>query len=343
MVSAFTSRCPLYCFCIRFNNQPTLMISRPFFFLLLLVAAACAGAPSDKQSGEGRPRIAVIPKSVANTYWQYVKAGAQQAGQTLGCEIVWQGPADESDLQRQIALMQDFTAEGVAAIVLAPLDSRSLVASVKAARKRGIPVIIFDSDLEGEGYDSFVATDNLDAGRECARFVGQLTGLGEKPRIAVLRYLEGSASTTAREAGFLQGLAADLPDAQVVSAERFAGTTVESAFTAAAELLKTAQPDLVFCPNESSTQGMLQAIAAYGKPVRLVGFDANETLIAGLQAGQIEGLAMQDPKKMGYLAVETAMKVIGNQPFPGRINTEIHILTRENISQPDMQSLLNLP
>ncbi|WP_199200296.1 ABC transporter substrate-binding protein [Adhaeribacter arboris] len=287
-------------------------------------------------------KIAVIPKGSTHTYWKSVHAGAMKAASELGnVEVIWQGPQKEDDRQMQIQVVQNFISRGVNGIVLAPLDERSLVPPVKAAIKRKIPVVIFDSDLGSKEYASFVATDNFAGGKLCAQRLAELTG--GKGKIIMLRYSEGSASTHAREEGFLAGMKEYAPDAQLVSTNQYAGATMEKAFQASQNLLnRFADVNGIYCPNESSTQGMLRALQTAGKAgkVKFVGFDSNETLITALNAGTIQGLALQDPFNMGYQGVKTAVAVIKGDAFEKRIDTGITMATKENINDPKINALL---
>jgi ribose transport system substrate-binding protein len=145
---------------------------------------------ADDRAAAAKPlTIAMIPKGTTHSYWKTVHAGAQKAAQELDVTLYWQGPLKEDDRQIQIQTLQNFISRGVDAIALAPLDARSLVAPVKTAHHRGIPVIIFDSDLASTDYQSFVATDNRQGGRLCAERMRQV--LGEKGK--VIRMHPGTA------------------------------------------------------------------------------------------------------------------------------------------------------
>ena len=119
-------------------------------------------------------------------------------------EIIWKGPLKEDDREAQISVMENFISRGVSGIVLAPLDDVALRAPVATATRRGIPVVIIDSDLKSDAYASFVATGNYRGGRLGAQKLAEL--LDGDGRVVMLRCLEGSASTTNREQGFLDCL-----------------------------------------------------------------------------------------------------------------------------------------
>lgn len=302
---------------------------------VLLWLAACS-------SGEKKTRIAVIPKGTTHIYWRSIHAGAAKAAKESGVEIIWQGPQQEGDRQRQIEIVQNQISQGVDAIVLAPLDSRSLVPSVSTARKRNIPVVIIDSSLESEEYESFIATDNHKGGYLCAKRLSEL--LGGKGKVLMLRYMEGSASTEQRERGFLDGMAEFGGEIELLPHDQFSGATMEKALSVSQNLLnRYPEIDGIFCPNESSTQGMLRALQTAGKAgqVKFVGFDVNDALLEGLKNRQIHGLALQDPFHMGYIGVLTAVQVLGKQPAERRIDTGVRMLTLDNIQDPEIQALAN--
>lgn len=311
--------------------------------VLILAAAAGCGSNS-KTAGTGKLKIAVIPKGTTHVFWKSIHAGAAKAASETGCEIIWQGPHKEDDRQMQIQVVQNFTSRKVDAIVLAPLDDRALVSPVSGAVKRGIPVVIIDSDLQSPDYSSFVATDNYAGGKLCAQRLCSLTG--GKGRVIMLRYAEGSASTANREQGFLDGLKEFGPDIEILSSSQYAGATIEKAFQAAQNLLNR-HPDVeaVFCPNESSTQGMLRALETAGRAgkVIFVGFDCNETLLGAMKEQKIQGLALQDPFNMGYMGVKTAVSVTKNESVEKRVDTGVKMLTPENMQDQAMQDLINPP
>lgn len=322
------------------------LISTALSFLILV---GCSPSSKEDQNSttntsadSKKLRIAVIPKGSTHSFWKSIHAGAVKAGQETGTEILWQGPQKEDDRQMQIQVVQNFISRGVDGIVLAPLDDRSLATPVSSAVKRKIPVVIIDSGLQSQDFSSFVATDNKMGGKLCAQHLAKL--LGGKGKAIMLRYNEGSASTAEREAGFLEGMKEYAPNVELISTNQYAGATMEKAFQASQNLLnRFAQVDGIYCPNESSTQGMLRALQTSGKAkkVKFVGFDANETLIAGVQNGEIHGLAVQNPFEMGYAGVKTMVAIIKNEKYEKKIDTGVKLVTAENLNEPDTQQLVN--
>ncbi|MDD5673204.1 MAG: substrate-binding domain-containing protein [Chitinivibrionales bacterium] len=285
--------------------------------------------------------IAVIPKGTSHVFWKSVHAGAVKAAQEQGVAIVWQGPQREDDRTLQIEVVQNFISRGVSAIVLAPLDETALVRPVEAALKRGIKVVIIDSDLKSGGYSSFVATDNYAGGKMAARRLAEL--IGGTGNVLMMRYVEGSASTANRERGFLDGMKEFAPAAVLVSTDQYGGATAESALQAGQNLLnKYTSLAGIFCPNESSTFGMLRALETAGKAgaIKFVGFDASGPLLSGLQSGKIQGLIVQDPFKMGYVGVTTAVAALKGAAVEKRIDTGVRLITPENVGDPQIKELI---
>jgi ribose transport system substrate-binding protein len=288
-------------------------------------------------------RIAVIPKSTAHVFWNSVEDGARHAASELGVDIIWKAPLKESDRAGQIQLVQQLTADNVDGIVLAPLDSRALVGPVRAATQAGVPVVIIDSGIEAEAgadYVSFVATDNEKGGQLGGEKMAEL--LEGEGKVVLLRYMAGSASTTEREAGFLSAIARH-KGIEVISHNRFAGTTSGEAQTAALNMMDVLrQADGIFCPNESSTEGMLQALRKEGLAgkVHFVGFDAAPPLVKALDQGEIDALVVQNPFIMGYTGVRTLVQHLDGKSIKRRIDTGVAVATRENRQQPEIKALL---
>ncbi len=317
----------------------------------LLAVGALAALGSCKRDGTGgaggKPRIAVIPKGTTHEFWKTVHAGVKKAAEEDGLDAVWKGPLKEDDLKAQIELVQSFVAQKVAGIVLAPLSDKALVSPVKAAKAGGIPVVIFDSALQGEEHDAFVATDNLAAGKLAAEEM--VKTLGGKGKVVVLRYQEGSASTMEREKGFLDAIRAQ-GGIEVVSDNQYGGATTESAFSTSESLLAARQAatggvDGIFTPNESTTFGMLLALrkANLAGKLKFIGFDASDKLVEGVKQGHLHAIVLQNPLKIGYLAVKTAGKLLRKEAVERRIDTGAQLVTVGNLGDDAVKELLRPP
>jgi ribose transport system substrate-binding protein len=294
-----------------------------------------------QQEGVKKIQIAVIPKGTTHEFWKSIHAGAVKASRELGVEIIWKGPQKEDDRAQQIMVVEVFINRGVDGIVLAPLDDRALCRPVQDAVRENIPVVIIDSALQGEDHISFVATDNTKGGVLAARRLGKL--LGGKGGIFLIRYQEGSASTTKRENGFLDTITSEFPDISLLIQDQYTGATTETAYQLAENLLgRFPEVDGIFCPNESSTFGTLRAVQESGLAgkIKFVGFDSSPKLIQALRDGQLHGLVLQDPMKMGYLGVKQMTLHLRGHTIENRIDTGVYLATRENMDNPEIRNLL---
>jgi ribose transport system substrate-binding protein len=323
------------------------------FLLIVLVAIvtlSCNKSGSPAASGKKKLTIAVIPKGTTHEFWKSIHAGSNKAAGELSAqgnevEVIWKGPLREDDREQQIQVVEGFTAQGVDGIVLAPLDNRALVRPVEDAKRAGVPTVIIDSALESDAIVSFVATDNRKGGVLAADRLGQL--LNGKGKVLVLRYAEGSASTTDREEGFLGEIKQKFPGIELVSTDQYAGATRDTAKRASENLLNRFGDEVqgIFTPNESATAGMLLALQDIGKAgkVTFVGFDASQVFIDAMNANQLHGIVVQNPFNMGYLGVRSIVDHLQGKPGEKRIDTGVTMVTRDNLEAPEIQTLLHPP
>ena len=318
-------------------------------YLTLLLTGILLFACGSGDKNNGKKTIAVIPKGTTQVFWQSVHAGAVKAGVEENVNVVWIGPEKEDDRQQQIALLDNQIMNEVNGIVLAPLDEMALRRPVRAAVKKGIPVVIMDSGLKDseDVYSSFVATDNFAGGRLAAQQMGKM--LNGKGKVVVLRFVEGSSSTEKRANGFIEGIK-EFPGIEVVSDEQYAGATKSTGQQTSENLLLRFRDengnltfDGVFCTNESSTYGMMMALRRLqlAKTVKFIGFDASDPLIEGLKNGEIQGIIIQNPFKIGYLGVKTMCDVLNGKKVAKRIDTGVSFLTLDNLNDPKIQEIIH--
>jgi ribose transport system substrate-binding protein len=319
------------------------------FMALAATALAIVFCAAPVNGADKKYTIAVIPKGTTHEFWKSIHAGANKAAQEVGCDILWKGPLKEDDRDDQIKVVENFVTLGVSGIVLAPLDDTALRMPVAEAKRQGIPTVIMDSDLKAKDYVSFVATDNRKGGYTAGKELARL--LNGKGKVAMLRYAEGSASTTNREDGFLDAMK-ETPGIEVVSSNQYGGATTESAYKASENMLGrfkgadgTVALDGIFACNESTAFGMLRALqdGGYAGKIKFVGFDSSAKLIEALKSGEMNATIVQNPFKMGYLGVKTIVASLNGETVDKRIDTGAYLVTKENMDQPEIAEILNPP
>jgi ribose transport system substrate-binding protein len=323
----------------------TAIIKRSLFVFLVLLPLSPACSNSGTPIRPAREVIAVVPKGTLHLFWKTIEAGARAAGVDLGVEILWKGPLKENDRAAQIALVEQLVTQNVSGIVLAPLDDTALLRPVRAASQRGVPVLIFDTGLKGtpgRDFISLVATDNYAGGKLAAQRLTDV--LGGTGTVGLLRYQVGSGSTTDREEGFLDGIR-EVPGFRVSLENQYGGVTVGETLQKSEEILDILREmQGIFCPTEPTTYGVMVALRKHSLAgnLKLIGFDSSEELIRGLESGEIDALVLQDPWRMAYLAVQTMVRHLRGESVPLRIDTQVRIITKPDLDDPEIKLLLGL-
>src|SRR5262249_35439070 len=208
-----------------------------------LTLAGCTGSGQGTAAGQNsRYRVAGIPKGLTNEVWQAIHRGAQRAAADPNAqkgwdvEVIWQGPAQESDAQEQMKIVDRELAARVNGIVLAPQRSDTMVEPVQRAVKRNVPVVIIDSGLANQDIIvKYVATDNYNGGRLAGERLLKVLADEDKtrPKLILFRYAVGSESTEKREKGFEDYVAEQEREGKAkvewLSKDKFAGATVDTA------------------------------------------------------------------------------------------------------------------
>jgi len=333
----------------------TVIIRAPVVVAICLAAllhTGCSkpGQPGGDTAGSGKIKIAAVPKSTGGEFWETVASGARRAASEVGAELIWVGPLTETEIAEQNKIIDNMINIGVKGLALAPLNPQAQRKPVEDVVRNGIPVVIFDSDLDGDAYSSFVATDNRKGGELAAEKMTRL--LGGKGRVVVINYVQGTGSTEARAAGFKAKATAN--GLEIAAAPYPETGTIEGAKNAAANTLEgfvkdgRLAIDGVFAANLYTTMGAVSALEDLRKSgikveAKFIGFDSSKKLVDDLQAGIIHALVVQNPDKMGYLAVKTTWQVIQGETVPARIDTGVEVVTKERLANDaEMRKLVGL-
>lgn len=307
--------------------------------VILLSALAACGPGSG--SASGKLTIAVVPKSIGLFYWGTVHAGAEAAAQKLGVNIIWKGTAQETDVTGQTNILQDFLNQHVDGIVFAATDEKALVPIVQQANGAKIPILNIDSGISPQTIP-LVATDNVKAASDAADELNSL--LHGNGNVALLPFVPTAATSIQREQGFTQQLG-KYPGLKLV-AKQYDQSDVNTALSVMQNILN-AHPDLngVFAANEPGVIGTIHALQAANKvgKVEVVGFDNATDEVTALQQGQIQALIVQNPYQIGYQGVADMVKMIHHQSVPQSTDTGATVVTRQNMNDPKIHSILYPP
>ncbi len=320
------------------DKNRIIMKNKLYSFVLFLLSIIIL-YPSCSNNKSQNLRILVTPQSVVASFWVTVKAGADSAGKELSVEVIWKGPPTEADVNNQISILEDYINQRIDAIVLAALDTKALIPVVRNAVSKNIPVITIDSGIDSDEPKSFIATNNVLGANMAAKVLAQL--IGYKGDVALIPFFPGTSTSIERERGFREEIA-KYPDIKLVTVQ-YSQNDMAIAM-AVTENILTSFPDIdgIFAANEPGVIGASQAVSARGLAgkVKIVGFDAAENEIDALKKNIVQALVVQNPFKMGYLGVKSAVDVINGKEIPKRVDTGVTVVTMENFYNEEIQKLL---
>jgi ribose transport system substrate-binding protein len=317
--------------------------------LLVSCAPPAAQAPSGgtqataapaAASSTAKPYIPVISKGFQHQFWQAVKQGSEQAAKDFNVDITFEGPGSESEVDKQIEMLQTALDKKPAAICFAALDSKAAIPLLEKAKAAGIPVVGFDSGVDSDIPVATAATDNIAAAAYAADKMAEL--IGGKGKVAIIAHDQTSRTGIDRVKGFTDRVKEKYPDITIVSTEYGAGDPLKS--TEIAKAVITANPDLkgYFGANEGSMKGVMNGVKESGMEGKIVmiGYDAGKQLKDAIKAGIVAGAISQDPVGIGYKCVEAAVKAIKGETVAKVIDTGFKWYDKTNIDAPEMQPLL---
>ena len=314
-------------------------------FAGFLAIITTAGMVQSSHAADAQPTIPIIVKDTTSNYWQIVLAGARKAGKDLNVKVPELGAQSESDINGQISILENAVSENPAAIVISPTQRAALGKPIDEAAKK-VKIIGIDSAADSKAFTSFLTTDNVQGGRIAADGLGEAIkakyGKAEGD-VALITSIAGVGSLDERAKGFKEELKAKYPGLKLV-ADKIADGQATTGLNIMTDLI-TANPNLrgVFASNLIMAQGAGQAIAEnkVADTIKLVGFDSDDKLIKLLKDGTITALVVQDPYRMGYDGVKTALAAFKGEKVEANVDTGANLITKENMDSPRSQELLN--
>ena len=294
-------------------------------------AAPPAGGPASEAAA--KPVIGVSLLTRTHPFYQDLESGLLEAAERHGYTLTIQ--AGEFDVARQKDQIENFIVSRVAAIVLAPCDSKSIGTTIEAANRAGIPVFTADIAVLADGVQvvSHVASDNVAGGRLAADALA--SALGSRGTVAIIDHPEVE-SVIQRVKGFEERLAAAYPEMKVVAKLSGRGTK-DMAFRTAEDILQ-AHPSLdgIFGINDDSALGALAAIEKAGRSgrVTIVGFDAIPEARAAIAAGKIYADVVQQPREIGSRTVDAVAAYRAGQRVEPVTLIACQLFTRADAAPP---------
>lgn len=296
--------------------------------------AAPAAAKSDKIY------IPVISKGFQHQFWQAVKQGAEKAAKEFNVEITFEGPETETQVDKQIEMLQAALGKKPAAIAFAALDSKAATPLLEKAKAGKIPVIGFDSGVDSDIPVTTAATDNKAAAALAADKMALL--IGNEGEIALVVHDQTSRTGIDRRDGFTNRIKEKYPNIKIVDTQYGGGDQLKS--TDLAKAIIQAHPSIkgFFGANEGSAIGVINAVTELKKDgkITVIGYDSGKQQMDAIRSGKMAGAITQDPIGIGYWSVKAAVQSIKGETVPKLIDTGFHWYDKTNIDAADIKPLL---
>jgi ABC-type sugar transport system substrate-binding protein len=297
------------------------------------LALGLAGCGTDGGSSGGGQRegvkIGMSVSTLNNPFFVQLRDGAQAQAGKLGAALTITDA--QNDASQQVNQVQNFTSQGMKAIIINPVDSNAAAPAVTLADRAGIPVIAADRGIAGAEVAQTVASDNVAGGKLAAEELA--AQLGDKGQVIVLQGTPGTSASRDRGQGFEQGIKA-FPNIRVV-ARQPADFDRTKGLDVMTNLLQS-HPDVtgVFAENDEMALGAIKALGdRAGQQVKVVGFDGTPDGLAAIQNGTLAASIAQQPRLLGQQAVDAAVKAAGGATLDKTVAVPVKVATKENVSE----------
>ena len=290
-------------------------------------------------------RIAVVLKSTRDDFWTTVRSGIEDGVKALNekmgytgedqITVSFDGPADDTDVEKQIDLIDTVLSENPSILCIAAIDRQSCEAQLEMAAENDIPVIMIDSGVENGPISALCATDNYGAGAEAAKKLAE--AVGDDGQIAVMTHRETAQTSQDREKGFTDEITKNHPNIEIVNISH---ENEDFTMEKMADAVFTLYPDVegYFCTNEAASEAVLSAADAAGKELAIVGFDSGEVQRSAVENGTQTGFIAQNPYGMGYASVIAGVRADLGLDVDTFINTSYQWIDSSNIENEEYSS-----
>lgn len=304
---------------------------------VLIIASCVCVLTGCRKADSGKPRVALVMKSLANEFFKTMEDGAREHynANSDKYELITVGIKDELDVAQQIKLVESMIAQGVNAIVIAPADSKALVGVCKKAMSEGITVVNIDNKFDAEALASrdvkipFVGPDNRKGAKMAAEYLSKKLTKGDK--VAIIEGAPNAFNGIQRKLGFEDAM--NEAGMQIVSSQTGYWETTKANSVASAIIVAEPELKAILCANDSMALGALAAVKAAGKmnDILIVGFDNIEAVKRALKQGQILCTVDQHGDKLAVFGIEYALEIITEGHTPQDRETSVDLITSETL------------
>lgn len=322
--------------------------------LMLVGLTACGGGSASAPQGEVESagtvsegqaqstssktiKVAYIVKAMTDQFWIDMKEGAEVAAREKNVELLFQAPEKETDVEKQIQMVENAIVSRVDAIVLSAADSKALNPVIVKANQANIPVILVNDTIDNEalkadnGYvETYVGIDQYEAASLAGKYAAENLDGG---KVLLLEGPGGVDALAQRLAGFKDQLEGK-PGFEIVSSQN-ANCDRNEAFNVMQNVL-TSNPDVsvVWAVNAEMGQGAIQAIEQAGKTgeISVFDFDASNDDVETIEAGSLVGSVAQYPALQAEAAIQACLDVLAGEKLEEHTVTKAELITKDNVA-----------
>jgi ribose transport system substrate-binding protein len=304
-----------------------------------LSALALAATGTATLAQDDTMSVALISKGFQHQFWQAVKAGADQAAAELGVEVTFEGPDNETQVDRQIDMLSAALSRGPDAIGFAALDSQAAIPLLQQAQESGIPVVAFDSGVDSDIPVTTASTDNVAAAALAADKMAEL--IGGEGQVAVVAHDQTSRTGIDRVEGFVNRMAEAHPNIEVVTVQYGGGDHLQSTELTKSILAGNPELDGIFGANEGSAVGVVNGVREAGADnIVIVGYDSGAQQKEAISSGLMAGAITQNPVGIGYETVRAAVAAARGETVEPAIDTGFFWYDATNMDDPEIAAVL---
>jgi ribose transport system substrate-binding protein len=320
-----------------------------FVGALALTVAACGSSDSasEETAAEeavategGSTYVAIISKGFQHQFWQAVQKGAEDTAASLGVDFTYEGPENESQVDKQMEQLEAALAKNPSALCFAALDSKAAIPLLEKAKAAGIPVIAFDSGVDSDIPITTAATDSVASAALAADKMVEL--IGGSGKVAIVAHDQTSRTGIDRVAGFKDQIESKYPKVTIVDIQYGGGDQLKS--TDITKAIIAAHPDIkgIFGANEGSAIGVLNGVKESGNvgKITIIGYDSGKAQKDAIKAGEMAGAITQDPIGIGTKCIEAAVAATKGESVAPFIDTGFKWYDKTNIDNPDIAAVL---
>lgn len=308
---------------------------------ILAIGLVACGSNNEKadEPAADEVYIPVVALGYGHQFWQAVKQGADEAAADYGVTITFEGPEEETMVDKQVDMIKTALAKNPVAIAVAAIDIEAVRSDIEAAKDKGVKVVGFDAGV-GDLAEATAATDSYSAGALAAEHAARL--LDNEGKVGIVGHSQTVVDAVARVDGFKETVEKDYPGLEIVDIQYGDGDHLKSAEVAKGMMQANPDIDLIYTSNEGACVGTYNGLKEAGLigEVMIVGFDSSAALKEAIRNGEIAGAITQDPVKMGYLTVESAYKLYKGEEVDEIIDTGAAWYDADNMEDPDIAPLL---